>query len=165
MIRLTILTLAALFAALLIWGEPGARSDPTDAPVASAPPRAPAETSLIEALTPAAKPELIQVTEQTPQRANPFPGPALRPSPEYQSQSQEAVADLAVPEGAEVMYVTGNRVNFRAGPSTGDSVVGALGRGTPVHALGPRVGNWVQIRDGQGRTGYMSGDFLSSDQP
>ncbi|MDO5614174.1 MAG: SH3 domain-containing protein [Paracoccus sp. (in: a-proteobacteria)] len=164
MIRLTILTIAVLFAVLTIWGDPGARQREV-ADTGQPPMVVPAaETSLIDALTPAQRPELIRVTEQTPQRVNPYPGPALRPSPEYQSQAQAAVADLAVPDGAEVMYVTGNRVNFRAGPSTNDAVVGALTRGTPVQVLGPRSGNWVQIRDAQGRNGYMSGDFLSSDR-
>ncbi|MDO5706266.1 MAG: SH3 domain-containing protein [Paracoccus sp. (in: a-proteobacteria)] len=165
MIRLTILTLAALFAALMIWGDPGARQRPVaaDQPLPTVAPAV--EHGLFDALTPSARPELIRVTEQTPQRTNPYPGPALRPSPEYQSQARAAVTDLAAPEGAEVLYVTGNRVNFRAGPSTNDAVVGALTRGAPVQALGPRSGNWVQIRDGQGRTGYMSGDFLSPDRP
>lgn len=63
------------------------------------------------------------------------------------------------------MYVTGNRVNFRAGPSTNDRVIGALLLGSPVEALGETDGGWMQLRDAQGREGYMSAQFLSPNRP
>ena len=61
--------------------------------------------------------------------------------------------------------MTGNTVNFRAGPTTTDAVVGSLSRGQIVTAVGPRSGDWVEIRDDNGRTGFVSAKFLSGERP
>lgn len=109
--------------------------------------------------------DLVQAATQTPEQVQRFPGPALRPSPEHAGRTADAPAPP--PQGAQgpILYVTGNRVNFRAGPSTGDRVIGALNGGAAVEALGPTGGAWVNIRDTEGRTGYMSGQFLSTEAP
>lgn len=73
-------------------------------------------------------------------------------------------ADAAL-AGGPVLYVTGERVNFRVGPSTSHQVVGALDYGSAVVALGPTDGGWVNIRGADGTTGYMSGQFLSRESP
>lgn len=108
--------------------------------------------------------DLVQAAEQTPERVQEFPGPDLRPSPEYDSATPEQDALLADADGP-VLYVSGSRVNFRSGPSTGDRVVGALNGGSAVEALGPVEDDWVHIRDQEGRIGYMSGQFLSRNAP
>ena len=54
---------------------------------------------------------------------------------------------------------------MRAGPSTGDGVVASLARGTMVRPLGPADAEWVNIRDAEGRAGYVAGRFLSPDAP
>lgn len=108
--------------------------------------------------------DLVQATEQTPERVQEFPGPDLRPSPEYAGETPEQDALLADADGP-ILYVSGSRVNFRSGPSTGDRVVGALNGGSAVEALGPVEDDWVHIRDGDGRIGYMSGQFLSRNAP
>lgn len=106
----------------------------------------------------------IDTVAQTPQQVQRFPGPPLRPSPEHAGATPPA---STAPAGATgpVLYVTGSRVNFRAGPSTGDRVIGALDGGSAVEALGATDGAWVNIRDGNGRIGYISGQFLSADAP
>lgn len=114
-----------------------------------------------------AVPEVIPAASQTPEQVQRFPGPRLRPSPEHagEAPAAEATTAPAGSGGGTVLYVTGNRVNMRAGPSTGEAVVGALNGGAAVEALGPTDGAWVNIRDGEGREGYISGQFLSPQQP
>lgn len=108
--------------------------------------------------------DLVQAAAQTPERVQKFPGPELRPSPEYAGETPDQAAPPADTEGP-ILYITGSRVNFRSGPSTGDRVIGALNGGAAVEALGPNDGDWVHIRDMDGRIGYMSGQFLSPDAP
>lgn len=172
MIRLTILTLAGLFAVLSLYGTPqGDRPDPAvaDASADTATTETAADAIAAATVTEAVatQPAAIQPDEvqQTPEKVQDFPGPPLRPSPEYVGSTEQAEADLAAPEGATILYVTGDRVNFRAGPSTNDRVVGALLRGSPVEALNRTDEGWVQLRDAQGREGYMSAQFLSPELP
>lgn len=61
------------------------------------------------------------------------------------------------------VYVTGTRVNQRAGPSTSNAVMGALGEGTRVEKLRDE-GQWTQIRSNFG-TGWMFSRFLSPVAP
>lgn len=109
---------------------------------------------------------IVQAETQTAPKIDKFPGPPLRPSPEHQGRetTQDQADDLRANAQGPILYVTGNRVNFRSGPTTSDGVVGALTEGAPVEALGPTDGDWVHIRDADGREGYMSGQFLSAAQ-
>ena len=67
---------------------------------------------------------------------------------------------------AVIFYVTGTRVNLRAGPSTNDAIVAALTQGTATEYVADAPDGWLQIRDpATGNVGFMSGDFLSQDQP
>lgn len=177
MLRLALLllsTLAAIFVVLSIFGS-GNRAAESPPPIAEEDSATGSDEDprMLEELT--QKPEssgadgeppadLVQVTEQTPQKVQDLPGPSLRPSPEHADESADAAGQLENAEGP-VLYVTGATVNFRAGPSTNDRVIGALDRGMLVEALGPTNGDWVNIRDTNGRIGYMSGQFLSSDSP
>ena len=43
-------------------------------------------------------------------------------------------------------------------------LVHTFGRDT-VTAIGPRSGDWIEIRDDRGRTGFMSAQFLSAERP
>ena len=73
--------------------------------------------------------------------------------------------DLSV-EASKLLFVTGNRVNLRAGPSTGQAVVTQLGLGDKAELLTNTADGWVQIRHvDSGRVGYMSADFLSPSEP
>lgn len=60
-------------------------------------------------------------------------------------------------------YVTGARVNQRAGPSTSNAVMGVLLKGTRVEKLRDD-GQWVQIRSNLG-TGWMSSRYLAAVDP
>ncbi len=166
---LIVLTLAGFVLLLNAFGDPVARPvAKTPAPVTETPP-VPDEATLSEALgegagtgadgTPPA--DLVQVTSQTPEQIQRFPGPPLEPSPEYAGRTPPPAA-AALPEGTQgpFMVITGNRVNMRAGPSTSDAVLTALDGGTQVEALGPTGGDWVNIRTPGGQSGYVSGQFL-----
>lgn len=187
MARLALLmaaTLVAIYAALAVLGagDPraarrqvaasapeGAARDAGAArlPAPSAPERASASDPEPASPSPeAAAPVVVPAASQTPAQVQRFPGPALRPSPEHAGEAPPAAVNpTPAGSGGTVLYVTGSRVNMRAGPSTGEPVVGALNGGAAVEALGPTDGSWVNIRDGQGREGYVSGQFLSQRQP
>ncbi|MDO5648423.1 SH3 domain-containing protein [Paracoccus sp. (in: a-proteobacteria)] len=153
---LLVVTLVAMFGVLSVMGGDDLRSARRPAPE----PVPVVETTPVPA--PVAEPEVV-TTEQTPEQVQQFPGPALRSSPEYAGRDvAPAAAVTALPDSdLPVMMVTGNRVNFRSGPSTNDGVVGALTNGARVHAIGPTDAAWVNIRDAQGREGFMSSQFLS----
>ena len=165
---LMLATLAGVYLMLSLFGgeklrEPqAARPAPESAAQISGGP-APASPPAAEAPVPA----LVQAASQTPARARRFPGPALIPSPQYAdapTPAARAVPAPAAPQGP-LFEVTGNSVRFRAGPSTGDAVMGTLGGGALVEVLGPTEADWVQIRDGRGRTGFMSRRFLTPATP
>lgn len=163
MIRLGALilaTLAGLFLALSVWGDGNPRADRRPAPEPVPAARDEGAAPLPTVPPPPVTPAVVQAATQTPQQVQRFPGPALRPSPEH---AGEAPAP-SLPEGP-VLYVTGDRVNMRAGPSTGDRVVASLGRGAAVQPLGPTDAEWVNIRNADGRTGYVAGRFLSANAP
>lgn len=176
MIRLFLLiaaTLAGFYVLLAAFGDPGARPIASQAPepATAEPAAAPAEEgTLAEALGEGAgtgaegepPADLVQASSQTPEQVQRFPGPPLEPSPEHAGQAPQPAAGQP-PAGAEgpILYVTGSRVNMRAGPSTGDAVLTALTAGTAVEALGPTDAAWVNIRAPGGQVGYVSGQFLS----
>ena len=160
LVALMLATLAGLFLVLSIWGEGNLRAERRPPPFPQTAARdagtdpLPAMPAPVPQPTPAA---VVQAESQTPERVQRFPSPALRPSPEHAGETPAA----PLPDGP-VLYVTGDRVNMRAGPSTGDRVVTSLGRGAAVQPLGPTDSEWVNIRDAGGRTGYVAGRFLSA---
>lgn len=163
MIRLGALllaTLAGLFLILSIWGQGNPRADrrpPPDPKPAAQDAETPASATPELQAVPAA---VVQAESQTPAQVQRFPGPVLRPSPEHAGASPAPVA-----VDGPVLYVTGDRVNVRAGPSTENQVVTALERGAAVQALGPQDTEWVNIRIPNGRAGFVAGRFLSPDTP
>ena len=56
-------------------------------------------------------------------------------------------------------YVTGNYVRMRKGPSTTNSIITTLNKGTAVTVTG-KTGDWYQINY-NGNVGYMSADYIS----
>lgn len=69
-----------------------------------------------------------------------------------------------VPE-APLWYVTGSSVNLRAGPGTGNAVVGKLGFGDAAEVLDDENG-WYQIRTSDGTvSGWIFGKFLADTRP
>lgn len=66
---------------------------------------------------------------------------------------------------AEMWYVTGSRVNLRAGPGTDKAVVGNLTFGTEAEVLSDKDG-WFEIRAADGVTsGWIFGKFLADSRP
>jgi hypothetical protein len=170
MVRLGILilaTLAGLYLLLSVFGaETIRRPRPAipavpDATVPQTPEAEPMAETVTEPLP------VVPASQQTPQQVQHFPGPDLQPSPEYAGRTPTTPAPSAVTDepAGPLVYITGNDVRFRAGPSTSDDVIGSLGRGETVEALGPTDADWVSIRDAQGRVGYISGQFLSNEVP
>ena len=73
-------------------------------------------------------------------------------------------ATQAEPE-APMWYVTGSSVNLRAGPGTGNAVVGKLRFGDAAEVLGDENG-WYQIRTADGAvSGWIFGKFLADSRP
>lgn len=164
MIRLGALmlaTLAGLFLVLSMWGSEDLRAERRPVPPIPSTAQDPGATVAVPSAEQAI-PVVVQAQAQTPQQVQRFPGPTLRPSPEYRDQTP---APAPAAGDGPVLYVTGDRVNVRAGPSTNDRVVTALGRGAPVAVLGPTDGEWINIRDANGRVGYIAGRFLSATAP
>jgi len=72
----------------------------------------------------------------------------------------ETAADAASDDTGR-LRVTGDRVNFRAGPSTEDAILAALTLGTEVELIERVADGWAHLRvPATGLTGYMSEDFL-----
>lgn len=82
-----------------------------------------------------------------------------------QALDQDAVAQSELGEGT-ILYVTGDRVNLRDGPSTDNAIVAALTLGSQTVLLSEAEEGWLQIQVSQtGQVGFMSGDFLSTTAP
>ncbi len=90
--------------------------------------------------------------------AEPEPEPVAEPEPAAEPEPGE--------DGLRgLLYVTGDRVNVRAGPATVYGVVTSLTRGTAVIDAGDAGEGWRMIRLQTGELAYMSADFLSAIAP
>ncbi|MEH6788269.1 MAG: SH3 domain-containing protein [Paracoccus sp. (in: a-proteobacteria)] len=161
-----VVTLIGLYLVMLVFGSGdlrAGRDGPQPRAIAPEKPDPRAEARRDPAPRPA--PEVVEAAAQTPQKVQEFPGPPLQPSPEYAGRTPQDPAQAPPGTQGPVFYVTGNRVNFRAGPSTGDRVIGSLSQGAAVEVLGPTDDAWINIRDSDGRVGYMSAQFLSQARP
>jgi curli biogenesis system outer membrane secretion channel CsgG len=67
-------------------------------------------------------------------------------------------SSAAAASGARVV-ITASSLNVRSGPGSSHGVVFALSSGTVVDALG-RADGWVNVRDDQGREGWVSADYV-----
>lgn len=86
----------------------------------------------------------------------------LRGAPVIAKASATTDAPAATEQSAaDIWEVTGSRVNLRAGPGTGNAVVGQLSLGAEAEVLGEGDG-WYQIRTVDGGTsGWIYGKFLA----
>lgn len=138
----------------------------TPDPAAPAPPLANAlEEAVSDALaTPAPEPEPVAGPASQPE---PAAGALLEPAaaPEPAIEPEPDTEWVVEPEQNRQLYVTGNRVNVRSGPSTVYGAITSLTRGTAVVDLGDAGEGWRMIRLPSGETAYMSGDFLSPVAP
>ncbi|MBZ4021087.1 hypothetical protein CKO11_01240 [Rhodobacter sp. TJ_12] len=166
MIRMTFLTLVALYLVLTIVG----RSVETDG-LALAPSKVaaaePPKTSLLAKADAALMQDdmLVQAAVRTtqdqaprivPARLAPMPGPALRPSPEYRVKD-----DIMTAGPGRVFAVRVNRANVRGGRGTTHPVIGSLERGEEVRVVADPGDGWVQVRiEGDGVDGWMAKSLL-----
>ena len=173
MIRLTLILTAGILGAMLIYGtedpalaraeiaatvlEADGESGTAAAPVVEAvvePVAEPVAAARVESV------DLIKPTLITFLAAADAPADAVVQT----SAAVDAAARIRAPQ--ELLYVTGSRVNLRAGPSTGHAVLGKLGRGDVAVLLGPGPVGWTRIRDVEtGSVGFMSSDFPSPRDP
>ena len=148
MIRMLLTLCMCMLAVLLIWGDgTGLESKATATAT-------PAESSRqIPAL------QAVAYTPTEPTSALPLVLPLVTtPAPMAQVSAPETAMDLR--------YVTAQTVNVREGPSTEFPVIGKLTRGEATRLLWLEDNGWAHIiLEGDGLTGFVSGDFLSADAP
>lgn len=68
-------------------------------------------------------------------------------------------------KAADFWYVSGARVNLRAGPGTVNAVVARLGLGTEAEVLSDTTAAWIEIRTADGAAGWISSKFLTESAP
>ena len=153
MIRMLLTLCMCMLAVLLIWGEgPGRQTGAAETSAASM-------TSLDA--TPRALPAL-QPAAYTPADATsalPLVLPLVTaPATDAQAATPEAPADLR--------YIPAQTLNVRERPSTECPVVGKLSRGEATRLLWVEENGWAHIiLEGDGMTGFVSGEFLSASAP
>lgn len=112
---------------------------------------------------PAPPPDTAPAPEAVVEAA-PADTPADTPTEAPADAAAEAPAAEQAPAAAAApvrLQVAGDRVNFRAGPSTDTAILVALNRGEVVELIAPAPDGWSQVRVvATGLTGYMSNDFL-----
>ncbi len=167
MFKLIVVTLAAFVAILQIFGDPARKPEVSRSTTDGF-----TLASLIKTWVPAeetaVKPTPLMSDREAVRRAMDA-GKAAR------NDKPVAPKDLVVKAVAEIAdegevgptywYVSGNRVNLRQGPGTGNAVVAQVTLGTEAEVLDARNG-WMQIvtRDGD-TSGWISGQFLKEQKP
>ena len=174
MVRLLVVTLAALYTILYVFGDETrrpevARSEPLSIDLVKAaylPNDAvftvPLHTSDIS------EDEAVQIAlaagvkTRSERKSKPLLGGlTLAAATEAAPTTEEAIEDAP----AEYWYVTGTRVNLRSGPGTSNGVVGSLTLGTEALVLADDRG-WYQIRTADGSVaGWIFGKYLSEQLP
>lgn len=165
MIRLTLVLVAAIYAAMVLWG----RQPPDDIEVARSAPLddtllvAAADTSAAPAEPAAAAAEEhggrdVSTDEAVRMALLAGEEPRARPG----ADEARVAAEPATAE--PVWFVTGTRVNLRAGPSTQNRVVGQVTLGDTAEVLSDPGADWIRIRvTDTGTEAYIFGRFLSED--
>jgi hypothetical protein len=162
MVRLTLVTCAAVYAVLLVWSERAADdvvqigTTPTQA--------APAViASTPSALVSADGRRLAVVLAIEPRRLVETSGQiALVQTPRGAQTIPTAIAPPPASEPAPLGEVTGTAVNLRAGPSAREPVLASLIRGDRVEVIGATDTGWALIRAvSTGVEGFMSARFLT----
>lgn len=72
----------------------------------------------------------------------------------------KAATTYSITQISAAGVVTASRLNMRTGPSTDYSIMHVLWQGNTVKVIGQSSG-WYQIRLSDGRTGWVSGTYLS----
>ena len=176
MLKLIVATVAGLFAVLFVFGDEARREE------ASLSKRGPAFEFSLAAFI--AQPEVIDAVELAPvssisdDRAVKIAveaGDLLRAKRSGTYQGDIVTAATSVASGgdtatngaqiANLWYVSGTRVNLRAGPGTGNEVVARLTLGTKAEVLGDIAADWIEIRTADGTAGWISSKYLTQTAP
>ena len=94
--------------------------------------------------------------------ATPAPAVTAEPTPEATPTPAPTVAPTAAPDApvyAQLKLSSGNSMNLRLGPSTSSKVVTVLKNGAVLQVLGVQ-GEWSQVRNGAGKTGFVKTKYL-----
>lgn len=146
MIRLLLVLSLSLFAVMMIWG--GEADTQPEAHVQAA--------RAIERPALAATPVAFTAPEGS---LAPTVLPLVRPA--TSAQAPEVAAETIT-----IRYITAQSVNVREGPSTEFPVIGKLSRGEAARLLWTETNGWAHITlEGDGITGFISGEFLSDSAP
>lgn len=182
MFKLLVATLAALYAVLWIFGAEDRRVEQVaraDADVLDISVSALASVNTVEAAAaPATRTDGPKLSENEALRAALDAGKALRAdrssytllgarptAVETDSTTNDVVAAVSQSPERQTWYVSGSRVNLRAGPGTGNDVVGQVVLGDAAHVLDERDG-WYRIESVNGTgSGWIFGKFLNEQQP
>lgn len=173
MIKLVVATVAAFFAVLLVFGDETRRVEVSEKK------RGPAfEFSLasfipqskdigeirLEPVSALSDEEAVKIAIET--------GETLRAkrSGTYEGDivAAAALADTVSSVDApatDFWYVSGTRVNLRAGPGTVNAVVASLTFGTEAEVLSDTGADWIEIRTADGTAGWISSIFLTETAP
>lgn len=188
LIRLTLVTTAAIVGGMALFGTGDGvdRAEPVAETVltpASAPPETAQTADAAQPQPETAQPETARPETAEVEVAKQGGLDVTGVLPASMSIDVEAAVATAIEETPEIapvrvaapaapatdlrtVYVTGTRVNLRAGPSTDNAVVDQLVQGTEAEVLGEAADGWLHIRAvASGIEGYMSGDFLSEERP
>ncbi|WP_151717394.1 SH3 domain-containing protein [Gemmobacter serpentinus] len=151
MIRLLLLLCLSLLAAMMFWGR-GADEPRATATMRHAPPERAAPATNSRGITPVAYTGTESVLV-----------PTVLPLVQPGAARTEPDPDLSE---SLIRYITAQSVNVREGPSTEFPVVGRLSRGEAARLLWTEENGWARITlEGDGITGFVSGEFLSAIAP
>ncbi len=157
-IRLTLFAALGIGGAMLWFGReeglPEDRLGYTPRPVGAVATAPIGEPAPAPASAPVSTPETVPPAPSA--NAVPVSAPVVAP----------VVAPVTAPAPAPRLYVTGSRVNMRAGTSTREEILARLVRGTEVEFLGIPTDGWTEIRVVEtGARGFMASQFLSPNRP
>lgn len=172
MLKYLVASVAAIYSVLLIFGDESRRPDVTRQAqddvtgfslAAFALPETSAVTRTLDSDISEAQAVQLAIEAGKAHRANRTAAP-LRGL--VTAVETVAATETAAPSGTGgYWYVTGSRVNLRAGPGTGNAVVGQLVSGDATEVLDDQNG-WYQVRTADGAiSGWVSARFLSDRQP
>ena len=165
LIRLTILLALCLFGAMYLADN---LPVPAPKPVAAV---EPADTAPVVAAVTLPTPAIAATAPDTAHFSTPrmvLPDGKLMVAPVAKALPKETVnAVQETPDQtATIRFVSSNRVNVRAGPSTQFEVVDQVLFADAVEIIGEPTGEWVHIRiQGDGVDGYMASRFLQVNAP
>ena len=171
MIRLSLVLLAGLITAMLVWGTETPRMQ-TEA-IATSVLDAPAPSPAVDIVPAVAVAEPAEPEPEGPVDVARLEIPRLTDvraaSGLLVFQAADAPPDAALPRSASdraaVLVVTGSSVNMRAGPSNSRAIVGRMRRGERAELVAQATEGWVQVRAASsGRVGYMAARFLKPSQ-